>query len=151
MNKKIIAKEGLIFLGIVLLSGINDITGWPDDIYFFSIFIRLYGSYMVFKGILFSTHKLHIQLGKYDLSGIAVTSFCLALLLLSQLQNDSGWDGGPFNDLSAYRVLNGLSDFIVLEGILIAIGMASISYSLLYMASLIIRFVIWARKILKEK
>lgn len=128
--KRIIAREGLILLGIILLTVILALPEAPYDFNFFFFFFPLCISYVIIRCIFWGIRRFNFKIGWFYSSGIIVASIFLLFLYL-----DRGGEHLKF--LSSKTAALPLT--------------VAFLYACLFVLVLIIRFIVWAIKTLKEK
>lgn len=127
--KKIIAREGLVLLGIILLAVILALPDAPYDFDFFFFFFPLCICYAIVRFIFWGIGRLNLQIGLFYRSGIIVTSFFLLFLYLSRGDEHLKFLSSKTAELPLIIVF---------------------LYACLFVLVLVIRFIVWAIKILKK-
>jgi len=131
VTKKLIAREGLVALGILLISFVMDFENYPHDIFIHRIFFCLALPYILFRATIYVLNKYQIKYGKLDVCGLISVSLAVSISLLDMNQ--------------AVDYYNKIS-----YGVVVFIGVIVLPSCVIYLFFLIYRFVRWALKTLME-
>lgn len=129
--KRIIAREGLTLLGIVLLACVLFLTEPLAIKYeFLPYFIPLYITYASIRLIFLGIAKFNLRISRFDKNGILIT---IVSLLVLHLRNRVNYIQEPYP-----KIVEAAISLILI-------------CACLFILVILIRFIIWAVRTLKEK